>query len=131
ERIEVLTSENLWRLRERPARLLVLGGGPIGCELAQAFARLGSKVTQVEMLPRLMTKEDPDVSDMIAARWKEEGIDLRLRHRALRIEGNARGGVLICEHEGREVAFEFDRLLCALGRVANTAGYGLEELGIP
>ena len=60
------------------------------------------------MLPRLMTKEDPDVSDMIAARWKEEGIDLRLCHRAARIEGNT----LVCEHEGREVAFEFDRLLC-------------------
>jgi len=127
EKLEVLTSDNLWGLRELPQRLVVLGGGPIGCELAQAFARLGSKVTQIEMLPRLMTKEDPDVSEMIAARWKEEGIDLRLRHRAVRVEGNT----LVCEHEGREVRFEFDRLLCALGRVANTAGYGLEELGIP
>jgi pyruvate/2-oxoglutarate dehydrogenase complex dihydrolipoamide dehydrogenase (E3) component/uncharacterized membrane protein YdjX (TVP38/TMEM64 family) len=127
EKIEVLTSDNVWELREQPQRLVVLGGGPIGCELAQAFARLGSKVTQVEMLPRLMTREDPDVAEMIAARWKEEGIDLRLRHRALRVEGKT----LVCEHEGREVRFEFDRLLCALGRVANTAGYGLEELGIP
>ena len=127
EGIEVLTSDNVWELRELPQRLVVLGGGPIGCELAQAFARLGSRVTQVEMLERLMTKEDPDVSERVAARWKEEGIDLRLRHRALRIEGNT----LVCEHEGREVRFEFDRLLCALGRVANTSGYGLEELGIP
>jgi pyruvate/2-oxoglutarate dehydrogenase complex dihydrolipoamide dehydrogenase (E3) component len=131
EGVEVLTSDDVWSLRERPARLVVLGGGPIGCELAQAFARLGSKVTQVEMLPRLMTKEDPDVSERVAARWKEEGIDLRLRHRAVRVEGNAQGGVLVCEHEGREVRFEFDRVLCALGRVASTAGYGLEELGIP
>jgi pyruvate/2-oxoglutarate dehydrogenase complex dihydrolipoamide dehydrogenase (E3) component len=127
ERIEVLTSDTLWDLRKLPRRLVVLGGGPIGCELAQAFARFGSRVTQVEMLPRLLAREDPEVSAMVQARFAEEGVDVRAGHRAVRIEGKT----LVCEREGAEVRIEFDELLCALGRVANTAGYGLEELGIP
>jgi pyruvate/2-oxoglutarate dehydrogenase complex dihydrolipoamide dehydrogenase (E3) component/uncharacterized membrane protein YdjX (TVP38/TMEM64 family) len=127
EGVRVLTSDNVWELRELPRRLVVLGGGPIGCELAQAFARLGSSVTQVEMLPRLLAREDPEVSDMVAARFRAEGIDLRLAHRATRVAQ----GMLVCEREGREVELPFDGLLCALGRVPNTAGYGLEELGIP
>ena len=77
ERIEVLTSDTLWDLRRLPRRLAVLGGGPIGCELAQAFARLGSQVTQVEMLPRLLAREDPEVSEMVRSRFVEEGIDVR------------------------------------------------------
>src|SRR6185503_13736781 len=127
EQIEVLTSDNIWNLRKLPARLAVLGGGPIGCELAQAFARLGSKVTQVEMLPRLLAREDPEVSEMVAARFRAEGIDVRVGHRAIRIES----GDLICESEGKEARIPFDGLLCALGRTPNTTGYGLEELGIP
>jgi pyruvate/2-oxoglutarate dehydrogenase complex dihydrolipoamide dehydrogenase (E3) component/uncharacterized membrane protein YdjX (TVP38/TMEM64 family) len=127
ESVEVLTSDTLWDLRELPRRLLVLGGGPIGCELAQAFARLGSRVTQVEMQPRLLMREDPEVSEMVCSRFVEEGIDVRLGHTAIRAEA----GAMVCESEGRQVRIEFDRLLCAVGRVANTAGYGLEELGIP
>jgi pyruvate/2-oxoglutarate dehydrogenase complex dihydrolipoamide dehydrogenase (E3) component/uncharacterized membrane protein YdjX (TVP38/TMEM64 family) len=128
DRIEVLTSDNVWQLRTLPARLLVLGGGPVGCELAQAFARLGSQVTLAEMQDRLLSREDPEVSQMVAARFAAEGIDVRTGHRALRVET---GRVLVCEAAGGEVRLPFDRLLCALGRVANTAGYGLEELGIP
>jgi pyruvate/2-oxoglutarate dehydrogenase complex dihydrolipoamide dehydrogenase (E3) component/uncharacterized membrane protein YdjX (TVP38/TMEM64 family) len=128
ERIEVLTSDNVWELRELPERLLVLGGGPVGCELAQAFARLGSQVTLVEMQERLLSREDPEVSALIAGRFAEEGVDVRTAHRALRVDA---GRVLVCEAAGAQVALPFDRLLCALGRVANTAGYGLEELGIP
>jgi pyruvate/2-oxoglutarate dehydrogenase complex dihydrolipoamide dehydrogenase (E3) component len=124
----VYTSDTLWELRELPRRLLVLGGGPIGCELAQAFARFGARVTQVEMLPRLLAREDPDVADLVRAQFAAEGIDVRTGHRALRVEP---GPVLVCEHPGGEARFEFDALLCALGRVPNTAGYGLEELGIP
>jgi pyruvate/2-oxoglutarate dehydrogenase complex dihydrolipoamide dehydrogenase (E3) component/uncharacterized membrane protein YdjX (TVP38/TMEM64 family) len=127
EGIEVLTSDTLWDLRKLPRRLLVLGGGPIGCELAQAFARLGSQVIQVEMLPRLLAREDPEVSEMVRKRFVEEGVDVRLEHVAVRIEGKA----LLCEHEGRQVRIEFDQFLCAVGRVANTSGYGLEQLGIP
>ncbi len=127
ENVEVLTSDNIWDLRRLPPRLAVLGGGPIGCELAQAFARFGSKVTQVEMLPRLLAREDPEVSEMVATRFRAEGIDLRLGHRAVRVEKNA----LICESRNETVSIPFDSILCALGRVPNTTGYGLEELGIP
>jgi pyruvate/2-oxoglutarate dehydrogenase complex dihydrolipoamide dehydrogenase (E3) component/uncharacterized membrane protein YdjX (TVP38/TMEM64 family) len=126
--VRVLTSDTVWELRELPQRLLVLGGGPIGCELAQAFARFGSRVTQVEMLPRLLSREDPEVSDLVRKAFDAEGIDVRTGHRALRVDP---GRTLVCEHEGREVRLQFDALLCALGRTPNTAGYGLEELGIP
>jgi pyruvate/2-oxoglutarate dehydrogenase complex dihydrolipoamide dehydrogenase (E3) component len=117
----------VWELRKLPARLVVLGGGPIGCELAQAFARFGSKVTQVEMLPRILVREDPEVSEMVAARFRGEGIEVRVGHRAVRVEKDA----LICESANGTVSIAFDSLLCALGRVPNTTGYGLDELGIP
>ena len=125
------TSDSIWSLRKLPLRLVVLGGGPIGSELAQAFARFGSRVTQVEMLPRLLPREDPEFSEMVAQRFRSEGVDVRTGHKAkqFRIEGGQK--VLLCEADGKEVRIEFDELLCAVGRVANTAGYGLEELGIP
>jgi pyruvate/2-oxoglutarate dehydrogenase complex dihydrolipoamide dehydrogenase (E3) component len=110
---------------------VVLGGGPIGCELAQAFARFGSKVSQVEMLPRLLIREDPEVSAMVAQRFREEGIDVLTGHKATQIVVDAEKKFLVCESGGRELRVEFDELLCAVGRVPNTAGYGLEELGIP
>ena len=136
EQVEVLTSENVWNLRQRPERLVVLGGGPIGCELAQTFARLGSKVTQVEQSPRLLMREDADASDLVTARFRAEGIDVRLNHTAKRIELVAGKKVLIAEHahaqehEQREVRIPFDALLVAVGRQANLTGFGLEELGV-
>ena len=126
--VEVLTSDNVWELRELPARLVVLGGGPIGAELAQAFARFGSKVTQVEMLPRLLAREDPEISELVRSRFVAEGIEVLTGHRAKRFEGK---NALVCEREGGERRIEFDALLCAVGRTPNTEGYGLEELGIP
>jgi dihydrolipoamide dehydrogenase len=125
-----LHSDNLWDLRVQPRRLVVLGGGPIGCELAQAFARLGSKVTQVEMLPRVMGKEDPEFSEIVARRFREEGIEVLVGHKAkeVRVEGGEK--VVIVEHEGAEKRIACDEILCAVGRAANTAGFGLEELGI-
>jgi pyruvate/2-oxoglutarate dehydrogenase complex dihydrolipoamide dehydrogenase (E3) component/uncharacterized membrane protein YdjX (TVP38/TMEM64 family) len=129
--IGYLTSENLWDLRELPGRLVVLGGGPIGCELAQSFARFGSQVTQVEMLPRILIREDPEIAEMVAARLREDGVDIRVDHRAtaFRVEDGRK--LLVAEHGGEEVRVEFDAVLVAVGRVANTADYGLEELGIP
>jgi len=126
-----LTSDTVWNLRALPQRLVVLGGGPIGCELAQCFARFGSRVTQVEMLPRILIREDPEISGRVLARFREEGVNVLTGHRAtqFRIENGQK--VLLCEHDGSEVRIEFDELLCAVGRVANTSGYGLEELGIP
>jgi pyruvate/2-oxoglutarate dehydrogenase complex dihydrolipoamide dehydrogenase (E3) component/uncharacterized membrane protein YdjX (TVP38/TMEM64 family) len=126
DQVGCLTSETLWDLRELPRRLLVLGGGPIGCELAQAFARLGSNVTQVEMLPRLLPREDPEVSETIRRKFTDEGITVLLGHKAEAFEGR----VLVASHAGARVAVEFDQVLCAVGRVARTKGYGLEELGI-
>ena len=126
-----LTSDTLWNLRQLPKRLLVLGGGPIGCELTQCFARLGSQVTQVEMLPRLMVREDPEISDMVLQKFRAEGVNVLVSHKAQRFAIENGEKVLYCEHNGDTVRVVFDTLLCAVGRVANTAGYGLEELGIP
>jgi len=131
EAVGCLTSDTLWFLDALPQRLVVLGGGPIGCELSQAFARLGSQVTQVEMAPRLMVREDPEVAAMVFARFRAEGIDVRLGHKAVRFAVEADEKVLYAEADGSEVRIAFDVLLCAVGRVANTAGYGLEALGIP
>lgn len=126
-----LHSDNVWEIRELPARLVVLGGGPIGCELAQAFARLGSKVTQVEMLPRLMGKEDPEFSALVAKAFGDDGIEVLVGHKAKEVSSEGGEKVLVVEHEGAERRIAFDRILCALGRAANTRGFGLEELGIP
>jgi len=130
EQIDYLTSDNIWGLKEQPKRLIVLGGGPIGCELTQSFARLGSDVTQIEMLPRLMIKEDEDVSLAVQTRFKQEGIDLLLNHRAQEFVIRDGEKILICEHEGNQVEIPFDQVLVAVGRAANTKGFGLEKLGI-
>ena len=126
-----LTSDTVWDLTECPRRLLVLGGGPIGCELAQSFARLGAQVTQVEMLPRLMGREDPEVAELVAESLRNDGVVVLTGHQALRCE--QAGGIkrLIVQNGEVEQAIEFDALLCAVGRSARVAGYGLEELGIP
>jgi len=128
--IEYLTSDNIWALRELPPRLVVLGGGPIGCELAQAFARFGSEVTLAEMAPRLLPREDADAAAEVASAFRHDGIRIATAHTAKRVEQRGDGAVLICEHLGGEVALPFDRLLVALGRRAHTRGFGLEELGV-
>lgn len=130
ELIEPLTSDNVWALRKRPARLLVLGGGPIGCELSQAFQRLGSQVTQVEMAERLLVREDPETSAALIQQLRFEGVDVRLQHQALRVVIQDGEKQLICLDRStqQEVAIAFDQLLLALGRVANTQGLGLETL---
>ena len=126
-----LTSDTLWDLRQLPKRLLVLGGGPIGCELTQCFGRLGSQVTQVEMLPRLMVREDPEISGLVLQKFRAEGVNVLVSHKAQRFAFENGEKVLYCEHNSETVRIAFDTLLCAVGRVANTTGYGLEELGIP
>ncbi len=130
EDIGFLTSENLWELRELPARLVILGGGPIGCELSQAFARLGSQVTQVEMLPRIMPREDEEFSQMVLERFKSEGVNVLLEHRATNFMIKDGTKTMVCDHQGEEVRVEFDELIVAVGRKANIEGYGAEELGI-
>ncbi len=130
-----LTSDTLWErfsaLDEVPRRLLILGGGPIGCELAQAFARLGAEVTQLEMAPRLMEREDEDVSASVLRALKADGVRVLTGHKALRCHATNGEKALIAEAGGREVRLVFDTLICAVGRQARLSGYGLEELGIP
>ena len=129
-----LTSDTLWELRELPRRLVVLGGGPIGCELAQAFARLGAAVTQIEMAPRLLMREDEDVAACARAALERDGVQVLTGHTALRCQQEGAGAsmrrFIVAGSQGREVRIEFDRLLCAVGRVARLRGYGLEELGL-
>jgi pyruvate/2-oxoglutarate dehydrogenase complex dihydrolipoamide dehydrogenase (E3) component/uncharacterized membrane protein YdjX (TVP38/TMEM64 family) len=130
EQIGYLTSDTVWALRELPRRMVVLGGGPIGCELTQAFARFGARVSQVEMAPRLMIREDPEASDLVAERFRKEGVDVLLNHKAKQFVIDNGEKILIAEHEGRDVRIPFDAVLVAVGRVANLEGYGLEDIGI-
>ena len=125
-----LTSDTVWALRELPRRLLVLGGGPIGSELAQAFARFGARVTQIQQGPRILNREDPEVSELVAARFRAEGIDVRTDHKAKRFVVENGEKILIAEHADGDVRIPFDAVLLAVGRVANLQGYGLEELGV-
>ncbi|AKJ67660.1 pyridine nucleotide-disulfide oxidoreductase [Pandoraea thiooxydans] len=126
-----LTSDTVWRLRELPRRLVVLGGGPIGTELTQAFARLGAQVTQVEMAARILMREDPEVSDMVTRRFQAEGIAVLAGHRARQFVVERGEKILIAEHDGHDLRIPFDAVLVAVGRAANLTGYGLEDLDIP
>ena len=128
--ISYLTSDTLWQIKALPKRLLVLGGGPIGCELAQAFARFGSVVTIVGRAPRLLPREDEDVAELLRDVFINEGIQLALGHTAVEFKAQAEGGLLIAEFDGKRVEFAFDQVLIALGRKANVEGFGLETLGV-
>ena len=130
EDVAPLTSENLWEIEDQPGRLVVLGGGPIGSELSQAFARLGTQVIQVEQGDRLLPREDTDVSELLLKRFREEGVDVRLGHKAsgFAVEDGER--VVYCEHGNETVRIPFDQVLVAVGRKGNTEGLGLENLGL-
>jgi dihydrolipoamide dehydrogenase len=125
-----LTSDTIWQLHEQPKRLLVLGGGAIGCELAQAFARFGSQVTQVESLPRLIAREDKEVSALVLATFQHEGINVLLEHTAKKFIIENGEKYLLAEHHEQTVHIGFDQVLIAVGRAANVTGYGIEEMGI-
>jgi dihydrolipoamide dehydrogenase len=131
EQVGYVTSDTVWALRQLPKRLVVLGGGPIGCELTQCFARFGAQVTQVEMLPRILIREDPDVADLVLQQFRKEGINVLVGHKAKQFKVESGEKVLVAERDGRDVRIPFDQLLCAVGRMPNTRGYGLEDLGIP
>jgi len=126
-----LTSDTVWGLKELPRRLVVMGGGPIGCELAQSFARLGAEVTLVEMAPRVMLREDPEVSARVAEALSRDGVNVLVGHEGVRCETVGATKRLVLRHDEREASVEFDQLLCAVGRSPRVQGYGLEELGIP
>ncbi len=129
-----VTSDNLWtkfaKLDAAPNKLVVLGGGPIGCELAQCFARLGSHVTQVEMADRIMFKEDLEVSQFAQQTLIDSGVNVLTSHQALRCETRDGKKYLIVKHNDTEIEIAYDQLICAVGRSARLDGYGLEALGI-
>ena len=129
-----VTSDTLWNkfaeLDEAPKKLVVLGGGPIGSELAQSFARLGSSVTQIEMSERIMIKEDLEVSTFAHEALTESGVNILTSHQALRCETRDGKKYIVVKHNDKEIDIEYDELLCAVGRSARLKGYGLEELGI-
>lgn len=139
DEVGYVTSDTLWEkfsaFDAPPKRLVVLGGGPIGCELTQAFARLGVQVTQIEMAGRLLSREDAEVSEILIESMRSDGVTILTEHKAIRCESKEIGGVtvksIVVEHAGVERHIEFDELLCAVGRVARLQGYGLEALGIP
>jgi pyruvate/2-oxoglutarate dehydrogenase complex dihydrolipoamide dehydrogenase (E3) component/uncharacterized membrane protein YdjX (TVP38/TMEM64 family) len=134
QEVGYVTSDTIWeqfaKRDEIPKRLVILGGGPIGCELAQSFARLGTEVTQVEKSPRILIREDEEVSDLAKDFLERDGVVVLTRHKALRCERNGERKCLVVEHKGKEKSIEFDALLVAVGRSARLQGYGLEELGI-
>ena len=130
ENIKYLTSDTIWNLREQPKNLLVLGGGPIGSELTQAFARLGCNVTQVQRDEQLLPKEDPEISQIVLESFKNDRINVLLGAIPKRFFKRNGKDFLECEQDGNLIVIEFDALLVALGREPNTTGFGLEELGI-
>lgn len=125
-----LTSETMWQafaqMDAAPQRVAVLGGGPIGCELSQALARLGSEVTQVEMADSLLGREDADVSALAREVLEADGVRVLTGHKAVRIEQRE----LVAEHDGGEVRIAFDALIVAIGRKARLTGFGLEDIGV-
>jgi pyruvate/2-oxoglutarate dehydrogenase complex dihydrolipoamide dehydrogenase (E3) component len=126
-----LTSETVWDAMATrdfvPKRLVILGGGPVGCELAQAFQRLGSQVTIVEMAERLLLKEDTDAANLVTVQLQAEGITVLTQHTALRFEA---GKVLIATGPDGEKLISFDDIIIAVGRKPRVAGFGLEQLGL-
>ncbi|RNF36026.1 FAD-dependent oxidoreductase [Paracoccus methylarcula] len=134
EDVGYLTSDTLWEvLRDRPEaprRLVVLGGGPIGCELAQSFARLGSQVTQVEMASRIMLREDEEVSELVKASLERDGVNLLTNHKAVACGTSDEGKWIEVEHAGETRRIAFDDIIVAVGRKPRLTGFGLEELGI-
>jgi len=130
EHAPILTSENLWSLTELPKRLVVLGGGSIGCELSQSFARLGSHVTLVEGTAQLLGREDTEVGEHVERALSQEGVTVMKSANALEVCQHGQEHQLVVEHNGERLTVEFDYLLVSVGRQANVEGLGLEALGI-
>ena len=130
DQIQYLTTDTIWELRQQPKKLLILGGGPIGCELSQCFARLGTEVTVLEIAERPLVREDDEVGQMVVARLESEGVTFKTGHRAKEFKTDGENKFIICEYKGRDVEVEFDQVLFALGRQARIDGYGAEDLGL-
>nr|MBA2626712.1 FAD-dependent oxidoreductase [Gemmatimonadales bacterium] len=128
--VPFLTNETVFTLTERPAHLMVLGGGPIGCELAQAFARLGTRVTLVQRDDRLLPHDDPDAAALVHSALLRDGVTLHLGHDAAAVEQSGTGIAVTVRRDGADRRIEGDRLLVALGRTPNIERLGLDAAGI-
>jgi len=129
DQVDWYSSDTIWELRKQPKRMVVLGGGPIGCELAQSFSRLGSEVTQVEMAPKIMGREDPEISELIEKDFISENINVLTNTKAVACKRGTEQ-LLVCEQNGKTIEIPFDAMLIAIGRKPNVEGFGLEELDI-
>src|SRR3989441_4158960 len=125
-----LTNETVFNLTQCPARLAVIGGGPIGCELAQAFQRLGSQVSLVHKNAHLLDREDMDAAALVQKAFIREGIALRLNATITRVEGNGGGEIIWYESPGKEASVAVDEILAGAGRAPNIAGLNLEAAGV-
>jgi pyruvate/2-oxoglutarate dehydrogenase complex dihydrolipoamide dehydrogenase (E3) component len=125
-----LTNETVFSLTELPRRLAVIGGGPIGCELAQAFARFGSRVTVVEVAPQILGREDRDAAAILQDAFRREGIDLQTGVRILAVRRQGAERVIRLERDGRPSELTVDAILVAVGRAPNLEGLGLEAAGV-
>ncbi len=123
-----LTSENLWQLKDRPEKLVVIGAGPIGCEMAQAFVRLGSQVTLIEATDRILSREDADVSREVLQSFINDGIKVLINHKAVSFGTDGNSKFLLADGPEGQMKIVFDQVLIALGRKANTKVPGLEKL---
>jgi dihydrolipoamide dehydrogenase len=130
EKIKFFTSDNIWEMKKLPKQFVILGGGSIGCELAQAFARLGSKVTIIQRSERIMKKEDNDVSELMQKTFEKEGIKILTNHNILNIEKTKKQKYVICENAGKQVKVKFNELLLALGRKPSSEGFGVQKIDI-
>ena len=133
QNIDFLTSDSIWDIEELPQKLVIVGGGPIGCELSQAFGRLASSVTLIQRGARIMPREDLDVSEIIHAQFELEGITIHCGADAASIQKTERGNELVCQRnsaDSESFTVEFDQILFAIGRKARTSTKGINELGI-
>tara|TARA_B100001248_G_scaffold262427_1_gene258371 strand:- start:27742 stop:29880 length:2139 start_codon:yes stop_codon:yes gene_type:complete len=129
--VGILTSENLWDLEELPKRLVVMGGGAIGCEMAQAFARLGAKVTILEKGSGILPKEDEDISSVLMSRLRqEEGLEILCGAEVMKLAASEGEKQVHYRYQNTEQIINCDAVICALGRKANVEGFGLENLEV-
>ena len=128
DQIQYVTSDTIWDMKDLPKKLIVIGGGAIGCELAQAFKRLGSEVILIESENRILIKEDSEVTEIIENQLTDEGVTVLTRHRAKGFISEKGTQILVCDSPNGEVRLTFDVILFAIGRRANINGYGLETI---
>lgn len=130
DQVNYLTSDTVWNLKDLPKKLVIIGGGAIGCELGQAFARMGSNVTIIESQNNIVSKEDSEIIHYLSKSFKKDGVNIKTEHEVIGFEKNRRQQYVVCKHGNKDVNIEFDQVLISLGRKPNISNFGLEDLKI-